>query len=149
MAYEAYFGFDPGKTGGMARILADGTVTAWPLDRYTERDLWDLFAEEVLPYSDSGTALIEYVHSGGTMGVKSLWTLASSYFCLRAYLIASELRFEEVRPTEWQGGMDCKTGGDKKISRAKAQQLWPHIKQTNDKLADAMLIAEYCRRTRG
>jgi hypothetical protein len=41
--------------------------------------------------------------------------------------------------------MKCRSGGDKKITKAAAQRLFPRMKVTH-KNADALLIAEYGRR---
>jgi len=38
------------------------------------------------------------------------------------------------------------TGGDKNVSKRRAQELFPEIKITHA-IADALLIAEYARRT--
>ena len=59
---------------------------------------------------------------------------------------AAELPFEFVVPAKWQRAMGCLTKGDKKVSYRKAQELFPHVKVTHWN-ADALLIAEYARRT--
>lgn len=41
--------------------------------------------------------------------------------------------------------MGCLTNGDKNITKQRAQQLFPSAKVTH-KIADALLLAEYCRR---
>jgi hypothetical protein len=41
--------------------------------------------------------------------------------------------------------MQCLTGGDKNISKRRAQELFPSLKITHA-VADALLIAEYGRR---
>jgi hypothetical protein len=61
-------------------------------------------------------------------------------------LTGEEFPFEEVSPQKWQKAMGCMTKGDKNVSKAKAQQLFPQLKITHA-IADALLIAEYARRT--
>ena len=43
--------------------------------------------------------------------------------------------------------MDCLTGGDKNVTKRKAQSLFPWVKVTHA-IADSMLLAEYCRQHR-
>jgi len=62
------------------------------------------------------------------------------------HLEALKIAHELITPQSWMKALGCMTGGDKKISKAKAQALFPQLKITND-MADALLIAEYCRRT--
>jgi len=77
--------------------------------------------------------------------VSSTFKFGQSYGFLRGVLIASEIRFVEVRPQEWQKAMGCLSRGDKNVTKAKAQQLWPAQKITHA-TADALLLAEYFRR---
>ncbi len=60
-------------------------------------------------------------------------------------LIASRIPFEEVTPQKWQKTLSCLSRGDKNITKAKAQQLFPGLRVTHA-TADALLIAEYARR---
>ena len=62
-------------------------------------------------------------------------------------LNALELPFDEVSPVKWQNWQKCKTGGNKNISKSRAQQLFPSLKITHA-IADALLIADYCRQIR-
>ena len=50
----------------------------------------------------------------------------------------------EVSPVKWQTAMGCRTGGDKNVSKAEAQRLWPSLKITH-RNADSLLLAEYAR----
>ena len=47
----------------------------------------------------------------------------------------------------WQKYLGCLTKGDKNVSKAKAQELFPDLKITHA-IADSLLIAEYGRRVR-
>jgi len=69
------------------------------------------------------------------------------YGTLKGILTALHIPFELIRPVDWQRALGCMTKGDKNISKTKAQQLFPDIKVTHAK-ADALLIAEHCRRMR-
>lgn len=48
----------------------------------------------------------------------------------------------EVPPVLWQSRLDCLSGGDKNVTKRKAQQLFPYEKITHS-IADALLIAYY------
>lgn len=142
-----FIGIDPGESGGIAIIATDhrddmGAVYSYKLKGATERDVWHMLAG-----LDPGFAVIECVHSSPQMGVKSSFTFGKSYGFLRGILTASGIPFDEVSPQKWQKAMGCMTKGDKNISKAKAQQLFPHLKVTHA-IADALLIAEFCRRER-
>lgn len=131
-----YCGIDPGKSGAIA--MTDGTNLEWILNRETEHDLWDWFESW-----DPVCAIIEHVHSMPGQGVKSMFTFGQSYGFLRGLLVANHVRFNTVTPAKWQSHLKCRTRGDKNISKARAQQLYPTYKITHGN-ADAILIAHYC-----
>jgi hypothetical protein len=90
-------------------------------------------------------AYLEQVHSSPQMGVKSAFTFGNGFGHLEMALTAAGIPFERVRPQVWQKVMSCMTGGDKNVSKRKAQELFPHIKCTHA-TSDALLIAEFGRR---
>lgn len=144
MKARACLGIDPGQSGGIA--IVDPTGMPWAVKMpETERDLWDMIREAKTWGSFETHAVIELVHSSPQMGVKSAFTFGGNYKSLRMALIAADIPFREVRPQAWQKAMGCLTGGDKNITKAKAQQLFPGIKVTHA-LADALLLAEWLRR---
>ena len=140
---KAYIGIDPGKSGGIA-IIADG-CEPWAVKMpETERDIYDTI-RALRSWSDrDAVALIERVHSSPQMGVVSAFTFGSGYGALRMALIAAEIPFTEVTPAVWQKTQGCRTNGDKNISKARAQQLFPTLKITHA-TADALLIARHCQ----
>lgn len=135
-------GIDPGASGGIA-ILSEYPTVVRKLD-CTESEVcewlrsWDL---------ENAFAYIERVHSMPKQGVASSFKFGMSYGFLRGLLIGLEIPFEEVTPQKWQKFMGCMSKGDKRVTRARAQQLFPHIKVTHA-IADSLLIAEYGRRLR-
>jgi Holliday junction resolvasome RuvABC endonuclease subunit len=80
-------------------------------------------------------------------GVSSTFKFGTSYGFLRGVLVALEVPFEAVTPAKWQRSMSCLTKGDKNVTKARAQELFPEVKVTHA-IADALLIAEYGRRIR-
>lgn len=138
-------GIDPGKSGGMA-FLCNGNVGAFKLNE-TERDI-DTQLNACLPLDGPPAfAFIERVHSSPQMGVKSAFSFGQSYGFLRGLLIAQGIPFETITPAKWQRAMGCLSKGDKNVTKARAQELFPAIKVTHA-IADALLIAEYGRRLR-
>jgi len=138
-----FLGVDPGASGGIARLGNGLEPYAWKMPD-TERDIAELFR----PLSEwkSIFCIIESVHSMPKQGVTSSFSFGRNYGFLRGMLIAYRIPFEEVTPLKWQKFLGCQSHGDKNITKAKAQQLFPGIKVTHA-TADALLIAEYCRRT--
>ena len=139
-----YFGIDPGKSGAIAAIWEDGEPYASQQKlSVTESDIAEFLQMFDL---DRAKAVIEKVSSSPQMGVVSAFSFGKSYGLLLGLLTAYQVPFVEVSPQRWQKAMSCMTKGDKSVTKRKAQQLWPKLKITHAN-ADALLIAEYCRRT--
>jgi hypothetical protein len=79
------------------------------------------------------------------MGVTSAFTFGRGYGSLLMALTAKRVPFDEVPPGTWQKTMGCLSGGDKNVTKRRAQQLFPAVKVTHA-VADALLIAEFARR---
>ncbi len=135
-----YLGIDPGGSGGLA-LVSEGFAQAWKIPE-AETDAADLLRTHAPAIR---IAYIENVHSMPKQGVSSSFKFGRSYGFLRGLLIALQIPFEQIEPRVWQQRMNCRTGGDKNVSKAQAQQLWPHLRITHA-IADALLIAEACRR---
>jgi len=82
-----------------------------------------------------------------SQGVASTFKFGMQYGTLKGILTALHIPFELIRPVDWQRALGCMTKGDKNISKAAAQRLFPDIKCTHA-VSDALLIAEFARRTR-
>jgi hypothetical protein len=143
-----YFGVDPGQSGAIAclEIFNGRAVVVCCKNSETEADLHQ-FLDEMSGAACAKFAYIERVHSMPKQGVASSFKFGQSYGFLRGLLIACGIPFEEVSPVKWQTAMGCRSGGDKNVTKARAQQLFPDVKVTHAN-ADALLLAEYCRRTR-
>ena len=146
-----YVGIDPGASGGAAAIHYDGEVEVVKFKGITLTDLWWRF-KEIGGYCPR--AAIEVVHSMPGQGVSSTFKFGQSYGNLEAFLVAAEIPFERVAPTVWQRefGLTRKDKSETKTAKknrhkAKAQELFPSLKITHA-TADALLIAEWLRRTR-
>ena len=147
---KTIIGIDAGKSGAIAWIT-DGKPCVEKMPD-TLQDLWDLIQDIRAASSPplgvgttSAMAYIEQVSSSPQMGVKSAFTFGNGFGHLEMALTAAGIPFERVRPQVWQKAMGCMTKGDKNVSKAKAQELFPQMKCTHA-ISDALLIAEYGRR---
>lgn len=140
-----FYGLDPGASGGIA-CLGDGDQFVGPpllkLKNATYHDVaaWFAYTNVDQPY-----AVIEQVHSMPKDGVSSAFKFGQSYGSLLGILAALAIPHALVTPRKWQSAMGCLSGGDKNVTRAKAQQLFPECKVTHA-VADSLLLAAYCRR---
>lgn len=155
-----FLGIDPGASGAIV-ALSDGVdkfhtdvLRIVKLDE-TEADIASALYDLKLDAAEGEGmfAMLEKVGAmppglhGRRQGVASSFKFGRNYGVVRGMLVALKIPFDDVLPAKWQGVMSCKTGGDKNISKARAQQLFPQVKVTHA-IADALLIAEFCRRVK-
>ena len=148
MKYSHFLGIDPGATGGIAVVSHHPHIipVAHKMPE-TERDLFDLLID-IKGDGNPLIACVELVHSMPGQGVSSSFKFGQNFGAIRMAVIAAKIPHEFITPQKWQKAIGCMTGGDKNVSKAKAQQLFPDNRITHA-VADALLIAEYCRRTHG
>lgn len=141
-----FIGLDPGKHGGIAVVNEFGRVLQAVAMPATERDVLDVLMHLSAPVPSR--AILERVWSSPQMGVASAFTFGKGYGALRMALTAARIPFDEVTPGKWQAVMGCLSGGEKNVTKGRAQQLFPSLRITHS-IADALLLAEFCRRTHG
>jgi Holliday junction resolvasome RuvABC endonuclease subunit len=146
MKHQITIGIDPGANGAIAWIDERGRSCVEKMPD-TLQDLWELI-RDITNFPRSAIdgrkykAYIEQVSSSPQMGVVSAFSFGRGYGNLEMALTAAGIPFERVRPQVWQKAMGCMTKGDKNISKAKAQELFPD-KKVIHATADALLIALY------
>jgi Holliday junction resolvasome RuvABC endonuclease subunit len=146
MKHQITIGVDPGANGAIAWIDERGKSCVEKMPD-TLQDLWELI-RDITNFPRSAIdgrkykAYIEQVSSSPQMGVVSAFSFGRGYGNLEMALTAAGIPFERVRPQVWQKAMGCMTKGDKNISKAKAQELFPD-KKVIHATADALLIALY------
>lgn len=147
----AYLGVDPGLSGALA-IISGELVEAYAMPE-TIRDIWemvlDLKSERGVEY-----ALIEEIHAlpaaveeklGIKRGSIATMKLARNFGQLEMALTAADIPHDELLPRSWKKIAGVRPGGDqKKISYARAQQLFPTVRITHQ-VADSLLIAKVCQ----
>ena len=151
---RAVIGVDPGVRGGLALLGWEGHllhVRAFQ-PSMTHGELVEavrVAAFELHKLDDKPTAFIEKVGYMPTDGGQGAFTFGRVDGLLRGALLMANCQVRDVMPLAWQSRMNCPTGGDKNVSKARAQQLFPRAKITHS-VADALLIARYgweCLRT--
>lgn len=140
---RSVIGIDPGSaSGGIAIVHSTGDGEVWKISNMTPQDMHHKIKE--LSYKAS-IAVIEKVHAMPRQGVSSTFKFGKNLGHLEMALISVGIPYFFVPPKKWQQSMSCLTKGDKNVSKAAAQRLFPNIKMTHA-FADALLIAEYGRR---
>jgi crossover junction endodeoxyribonuclease RuvC len=156
---KAYLGIDPGANGAIV-ALVDGEMHPHILrfGKATEKEIWEFISGLSFDYDCFCT--LELVGAMPGQGVSSMFTFGDGVGFIRGLLTAAYIPFEKKVPRTWQKelGITPRVTGKKegeteesKVEfkrrlREKAEQLFPLIKMTND-IADALLIAEFTRRT--
>jgi crossover junction endodeoxyribonuclease RuvC len=143
MAVLVFLGVDPGKSGSIACVAVDGAVLSVIRNTETLHDQyhWLIDGTQV----KIAWAAIEKVGSMPGQGVSSTFKFGRSFGQLEGLLVGAGIPFEFVRPQAWQKDMGCRSKGDKNITKAAAQRLWPKRRIVHAE-ADALLLAEWARR---
>ena len=140
-----YMGIDPGYSGAIVVIDEDGGFVGSVRLSATEHDVSSFVIEHAPMIS---RATLERVSAMPRQGVASTFKFGTSYGFCRALLVCHQIRFETVTPSTWQRELKCLSKGDKNVTKAAAQRLFPDQKVVHA-TADAMLLAEYARRVLG
>ena len=144
----AVLGWDPGVNGGISVLDARGhPIFVQPFrDRMTEieacRVAWD--ASDALLKAGGWEAYCEKVHHMTGDGGQGSHTFGYIKGLVRGAFRTKGLILFDVPPQLWQAKLECLTGGDKRVSKARAVELFPGIKITHN-VADSLLIALYGR----
>ena len=140
---KTYIGIDPGKSGAIAFIPPIGEP--WTI-KNTSTDLELVEAvEEAKELGFELFATIEKVNAMPGNGVTGMFKFGGSFHSLQMLCTALRVPFELVSPQKWQKALTCLTGGDKNVTKSRAQNLFPTVKVIHAN-ADALLLAEYGRR---
>lgn len=142
-----YIGIDPGKKGAMAIIRGPGDYTLVPFDVET-------YNRELLRV-DNALCALERVGAMPGQGVTSMFSFGENYGFIQGLLTANAIPYELVTPQRWKKAFEVT--GDKNTSVAVAKRLFPGVslrrtvqsRKDDDGMAEALLLAEYARRTMG
>lgn len=140
-----YIGIDPGKSGALAVISDDGSVSVVPFDPDTY--------QATLRYAPGPTrAVLEHVTAMPKQGVTSMFNFGQNFGYIKGLLEAFEIPYELVRPQKWK--KEFGITGDKNSSIEVCKRLFPSVplrrtercRKDDDGMAEALLMAEYARR---
>jgi len=137
-----YLGADPGASGALAVIDGDGLFVACMRLNETPADVWAWLESYTAGVRH---AVLERVSAMPRQGVASTFKFGVSYGLVQGFLVAADIPFEKVTPGVWQRKLGCLSGGDKNVTKRRAQELFPAAHVTHH-VADAYLLAEYARR---
>ena len=164
-----YIGIDPGLKGAVARVGYNPILAPSPgyktWDAPTAKDgkhtvllprEMKLILLEAAP-DRSSIVFIERVHSMPKQGVSSSFNFGMGYGMWIGIVVGLGLPYELVTPQRWQKEMLAGMQGGKDASCIRAQELFPEAdlslgprsKKLHDGRADALLLAEFGRRTHG
>lgn len=148
---KIYIGIDPGKNGGIAVLNTDGSVREVTAMPQTPRDIIDFLTA----YKEGSRCVLEDVgHGMPGQSSKATATFARHNGHLEAALLALQIPTEKVTPQKWIKAYQLRKKKEqdkndwKNTLKAKAQSIFPQLgKKVTLKTCDALLIAEYARRT--
>lgn len=154
-------GVDPGLDGGVARIRAGaGGVSVAPMPTIgtgKRQEYMPGLVTQLRQYGDEPVyVFIEKAQPYPKQGVTSVFTYGRHYGIWIGICAALEIPLEEVRPRAWQKVMlGSRTGDTKARSVERAMRLFPRVslmrtdrcRKPHDGMADALLIAEFGRRS--
>lgn len=131
-------GIDPGQNGAIVTYDKD-FLRIFPMKDKGEIEI----ACEIKSMSEKHTTCyLEKVHSMPSQGVASTFKFGKGYGFLRGCLTLSGVEIIDVTPQKWQKELDCRTKGDKNVTKNKAKELFKDVKVTHG-IADGLLIAYY------
>jgi hypothetical protein len=152
-----HIGIDPGLSGAVAVLTADGTLEALydtptltlatSRGRRQEYDVPGLVAL-LGPYTGSQThVIIEEAQAMPGQGTRSMFTCGLGMGIWLGVLAALQLPYRRVRPQIWKKAMGLKA--DKEQARLRAMQLFPNAdlrRKKHHNRAEALLLALYGQR---
>jgi hypothetical protein len=151
-----YCGVDPGKSGGAAWLSESGILGFTDFAKLTPMEICNDFEKYVIDGNCKRRAvqcIIEAVGAFPGQGVHSMFVFGEQYGMVQGFLTALEIPFRKIAPVTWKTAMGIarKTGKTdrkerKRISRMLAQRIFPEWDVINDQNAEALLLADYCRR---
>jgi len=162
---HTFVGIDPGKRGAVAYLLPSGVVEIFDFPtlavrKGSGRREYDAAAMVTLlerAHAVEMRVCIERVHSMPEQGVASTFSFGQGYGIWLGILAALRISYQAVTPQAWKKLLMAGAPKEKSASVLAAGQIFPRAVDllrgprgaTLDGRADALLLAEYARRTWG
>lgn len=144
-------GIDPGKSGGIALISANGQASgiAMPI---IGKDIDGHELASILSNTQPSVVIIEKVGAMPKQGVTSTFTFGTGYGRLLGVCEALAIPYRLVTPQAWKKVVLAGTAKDKDAAIAFVKRAFPMVDLTpgrkrvpHDGIADAVCLAEYGR----
>lgn len=144
-----FLGIDPGKSGGVAMVSKNGNTVFAVKMPSTEEGIARLF-EEIGIENRPDACYLEHVHARPRQGVTSMFNFGANFGAIKTALYAARIDFNIVSSVKWQktvGLIHPSLTKTEKKNRHKqrAAELFPDVHKITHAIADALLIAEFCR----
>ena len=145
----AYVGIDPGLDGGLAAITDDNLyVVRMPtVNDHGKRQIDTATIRSILIDLGPSIVTIEDVNAGAVPGRGSAFAFGRGLGRVEQLVADLERPCDYVRPQRWLRDLGIPVGAGKAEHIATARRLFPAVTIDTDGQADALLIAEWCRRT--
>lgn len=153
---KTYVGIDPGLSGAIATIRGDNVdiydIPTLKVGKKTEVNipaLWEIFIDASGPGAICG---IEKVHAMPKQGVTSMFTFGFCNGIILTMASVKEWIIHRPTPQSWKKSVMAGMDKGKGAAILKAIELFPQCSHLLTRVkdhnrADALLIAEYIRRT--
>ena len=148
MTHNLFIGIDPGANGAVAVISREQEIILlqdYPGNEVAAANLLRGVSEQNV------FAAIEKAQAMPKQGVRSMFKFGTNYGVWKGILATLGIPFREITPRTWQKGVIAKAQ-DKKPAVAAAARMFPKAELygprggKKDGRADALLIADWCRR---
>lgn len=150
---SAVMGVDPGTAGAASVLNSYGNaVFSGPFRPNMTETEAVCVAEQAVAFLRKEQGNVCYFEKVGFIrgdGGKGAYTFGLVNGLVRGALLALKVEVRLVPPMLWQARMQCLTGGNKNVSRIRAQEIFPEMfpkgtfKYEADNIADSLLIARY------
>ena len=143
---HAVIGIDPGFSGASVAMKPScpDVLSIVRHDNSTPRDIVMWFESMIHAYNIIWVEM-EKVGAMPNNAARAAFKFGHSNGLLTAAAYMTRAPLEFVVPQKWQQAMRCLSKGDKNITKAAAQNLFPKLNVIHA-TADALLITEYGRR---
>lgn len=163
---KTFIGIDPGKSGAIVAINKNGRELFKSVTPTIGKEYNESHMRSMLDSFDEPHVVLENINGHVAKGRTTAFVMGEGKGIWRGLLSGCQLPYTMVTPQTWQKEMwqgvpvQKKSNGrkdTKAMSEVAVNRLFPHIdlyvtaqgnksKNIHDGLADALLMAEYCRR---
>lgn len=156
---KGYIGIDPGKSGCLAILCADGDVYFYDYPKDGDLAAYYTEIQKGIEYKELTVelAVLERVHAMPKQGVSSMFTFGANFGGWQTWLIMQRYPHQIIPPQVWMKGFVSKGDGKntKQCIAVACKRLFPNVVLEGPKggykdgRADALMMAYYAKRLCG